>query len=385
MLKKFLHTGRLEAFRHGRDEFYEQLACSQDNREGLRFFLDEEYRIACAPKTADHSRAYALRIMRSRLARGDSTRFAPILCPVMPASDALMLAALDDAQDKAQLMRVIARAIREQREMRQLVRARLLPPLLILPGALGFAYIMATQSLPVILKVAPAEVWTPFNMSVRLFSSFVSHYGSGLAAFVLLAAAWFAYQLPRWIGRTRSRLESMSVKTATYLFPVLPVALPLILYRDVQAARLFNALSVTLQAGRTLKDSLQVIGRASGPWMRWHITRALRHLEVNPTGYHKAFETGLMSAHMLARLSSQIRNNPRFDEVLIELGQKGSAQVRVEVGRQMGRLNAILLGLGGALVVFVWLGQISISQSLQEELSHTKQLSRRMLSSGGGK
>jgi type II secretory pathway component PulF len=378
MLKNLLHSLNLSGFRATRDEFYEQLALSQENREGLRFFLDEEIKIAAGRQTADSSRAYALRLMRKRLARGDSTRFAPILGPVMPAADALLLSALDDAKDKAQLMRVIAQTIREQREMKQLVRSKLIPPLLILPGAFAFAYIMATRSLPVILKVAPAEVWTPFNMAVRKFSEFLTDYSAPMLVMGFVGLCWFLFQLPRWTGNSRIRLESMNPKTATLLFPVFPIALPLILYRDVQSSKVFNALSVMLQSGRTLNEALQAIKRVSNPWMRWHMVRILRYLEANPTAYSKAFESGLMSPHMLARLSSRIRNTPKFDEVLIDLGQKGSSEVRAVVAKQMSVLNALLLALGGALVVFVWLGQLSISQSMQNELSPTKQMGKRL-------
>lgn len=383
MLNQLLHHLNLRGFHAKREEFYEQLARAQENREGLRFFLEAELKISAAPKTRDSSRAYALRLMRARLARGDSNKFSGILGAVMPAGDMLMLSALDDAPDKAALLRAIAHSIREQRAMKKVVRGRMLPPLLILPGALGFTYILATKSLPIIVKVAPPEVWTPFNMAVRIFSEFVSVWGAHVVAAIAASAVFFAYQLPRWTGKWRTRLEAMSPKTATLLFPVLPVALPLVLYRDFQAGMTFNALAVLLRSGRTLKDSLSAIRRTSRPWLRWHIHRVLTYLEANPTGYQRAFESGLMSAHMLARLSSEIRATPRFDEVLIRLGNQGSAEVREMVDRQMFVLNAMLLGMGGLLVVFVWLGQLSISQSMQQELSPTKQMSKRLANQSG--
>lgn len=380
--KAFLHRLKLSDFWGTREEFYEQLARSYENREGLRFFFDSEYKIASAAKTRNDSRAYALRVMRSKLARGNTTRFTDILGSVMPAGDRLLLSALDDAPDKALLMRTIAESIKEQRRMQQMVRGRVVPPLLILPGAFGFAYIMATQSLPIIQKVAPPGVWTPFNAAVRDFSNFIGLHGLTAVGVLLLAAAFFMYQIPRWTSRFRRRIEDMTPTMATVLFPVFPIALPLILYRDHQAGMLFNALSVLLQSGATLKDALQTVKRQSRPWLRQHITSILRRLEANPTGYQRAFEAGLMSSHMLARLSSQIRSNPNFDEVLIRLGQQGSAEIREVVGKQMGRLNGILLGMGGAMVVFMWVGQMSISQSMQEELSPTKQMSNRMQGKG---
>jgi type II secretory pathway component PulF len=376
--KRLIHQLNLKGFRDKRDEFYEQLARAYENREGLRFFLDEELKISAARKTRDSSRAYALRLMRARLARGDSSSFSQILGAVMPRSDRLLLSALDDATDKPQLMRVIAQSIREQKLMQQTVRSKIIPPMLILPGAFGFTYVMATKSLPIILKVAPPGVWTPFNAAVRDFSLFVANYGGLLVLVCLGLLAFFSYQLPRWKGRLRSRLENMSPTTATVLFPVLPIALPVILYRDYQVGLVFNALSVMLQSGRTLKDALSAIRKQSQPWLASHLGRILRHLEANPTGYQRAFSSGLMSAHLLARLSSQIRSNPKFDEVLVRLGQEGSAEVRELVVKQMSVLNGIMLAMGGLVVVFVWLGQMSIGQSMQDELSPTKQMQKRL-------
>jgi type II secretory pathway component PulF len=377
LLKTFLHNLNLSDFRGKREEFYDQLARSHENREALRFFLDAELKISSARRTRDSSRAYALRLMRSKLARGDNPSYASILSAVMPPDDLLLLAALDDAKDKAALLRVIAQTIRERQQMVKLVRSRVIPPLLIMPGAFGFTYIMATKSIPIIQKVAPPEVWTPFNALVRDFALFVANNAGLLLAGAAAGVALVMYMLPRWTGGLRTRIESMSPGLATLLFPVMPFALPMIVYRDFQAGLMFNALSVMLQSGRTLKEALIGIRRRAQPWLRWHLTKVLRQLEANPTGYQQAFESGLMSPHMLARLSSQMRSNPKFDEVLVGLGQKGSVEVREVVDKQMSRLNTMLLALGGSVVVFVWIGQLSISQSMQSELSPAKQMGRR--------
>lgn len=377
MLKHLIKHLQLAGFRSARDEFYEALARSYDNREGLRFFLEAELKISMARKTRDASRAYALRLMRAKLARGDNSTFVRILGAVMPAQDLMLLSALDDAPDKSELMRMIARTIREQRLMRQTVRNRILPPLLILPGAFGFCYLMATRMLPIIEKVAPPGVWTPFNSAVRGFSGFMADHGLSTVALVTCLGALLSYQLPRWTGRMRSLFEGMTPNMATLVFPIMPWVLPLIVYRDFQAGQLFSVLSVMLQSGRTLKEALMAIRRRAQPWMRWHLGRVIRYLEVNPTGYQRAFEGGVVSAHMLARLSSQMRSSPRFDDVLIRLGQEGTAEVREVVNKQMTLLNAVLLSLGAGLVVFVYIGQLSISQSLQEELSPSKQMMRR--------
>jgi len=379
LLRQLVSWVTLRSFWATRAEFYDELAASYVANEALRDFLNEELRISTSPATANSSRAAALRIMRSGLAGGKSVRLSTILGPAMPGSDQLLLGAVDDAKDKAALLRIIAQAVREQKLLSSLVWQRIFPPLLLLPGALGFAYIMATQSLPVIEKIAPDAVWdTGVNGYVRMFASFLAHYG--LLALIGAAAAGFAFTqaLPRWVGRWRLRMEAVSNSTALMLFPVCPFLVPLLVYRDVQVGLLFNALAVMLRSGRTLTDSLLTIRRTATPWMRWHLRNVLQHLEAKPTEYRQAFSKGLVSPVLLSRLSSQMRTTPDFDQVLVKLGLEGSIEVRKVVDRQMNVINAALLGLGGAIVVFMMIGQLSISQSLTEELSPAKQMQRQM-------
>lgn len=82
---------------------------------------------------------------------------------------------------------------------------------------------------------------------------------------------------------------------------------------------------------------------------------------------------------MLARLSSEIRATPRFDEVLIRLGKQGSAEVRDMVERQMSAINSMLLCIGAALVVFMYLGQGSVAHSMRNELSPVKQTAKMLI------
>lgn len=377
-LKNILHSIQLMGFRGAREEFYEQLARSYTQKESLRDFFAAELAIAANPKTADSSRAYALRLMRSRLERGAETKYSQILSGIMPDSDKLMLAALDDAPDKPALMLSVANSVRNQKALIGLVKGKLIPPLLILPGAYAFSYVMATKSIPIIVKIAPPEVWNTFNGAVRAFAEYVANHGATTIAVIVAGLFVLVNRMPRWTGPSRAWFESVSPGKATLLFPVAPFILPLVIYRDVQAGMLFTAISVMLRSGRTLNDALSTIRASSQPWMRWQITRILRHLETNPTEYSKAFSKGLLSPKLLARLSSQIRTTPRFDDVLIGLGAKGGEDIRAEVAAQTGKINAMLLAAGGFVVLFMMVGQLAISQTLSDEMSPTKQMARKM-------
>lgn len=377
-IQKFLLGFQLSGFRSKRDDFYEQMAKSYESKESLRDFLTSEYEIASAKRTKNPSRAMALKIIRARLASGQQPRYSQLLSTVMPDDDKMLLAALDDAKDKPELMRFIAASIRNQRKMNALVKGKLVPPLMILPGAFAFSYVMATKSLPIIVKIAPPEVWGTFNMSVRVFADFVATYGLMSVGIAILLIIFYFYQLPRWTGPIRGALEKIGPGQAALLFPIAPYILPLGIYRDIQAGKLFSALSVMLQSGKTLSEALIEVRNSSQPWMRMHIRRVIAHLEVRTTDYSNAFAKGLLSPQVLSRLSSQIRTNPHFDQVLIEIGNRGSEDIFKEVDKQTSVVNSILLAFGGAVVAFMMIGQLNIGQSMTDEMSPQKQMQKRM-------
>lgn len=355
-------------FRSKRDQFYLQLARSIERKERLRTFLIEELKIAKDRRTQDDSRAKALDMILQKLSRGHEYRMSQLLYEVMPAQDRLMLSAVDVSKDKAGTLRSLITAVEEQRSARSLMIRALMPPMILLPGVFIFSYVLATQSIPVIVKVAPPEVWTPFNAGVRWFSEQVAAHGFQVVGVMLVLIALFMYQLPRWHGNLRSTFEQVPQGFAALLFPVLPFVLPLSIYRDFQVAQLLTSLAVLLKSGATLTDALDSMRRNASPWMRWHLRRVSRHLHTAPTEYIQAFSKGLLSPRVLARLATTIRNGRRFDEVLIELGTIGVQEVRKEIEMTSKTLNTILMLVAASLVLFLYVGQLSITDSMTTAL-----------------
>jgi hypothetical protein len=77
-------------------------------------------------------------------------------------------------------------------------------------------------------------------------------------------------------------------------------------------------------------------------------------------------------------VASAVRNNPHFDQVLIELGTHENATIRAHIADTAKRINTSLVVGCGALVLFLYLGQLSITQTLTAELSPTQQMLRKM-------
>lgn len=359
---------QLMDFRSKRDEFYLQLAKSLERRERLRTFLFEEQKIAKAKATRDSSRDFAMQRMINKLSQGQDFRISQILAEVMPKEDQLMLSAVDQAKDKAETLRSLVTAIREQKQARALIYKSMFPPMVMLPGVFIFSYVLATQSIPIIAKIAPPEVWTPYNAAVRDFSENVANHGFKVMGILLALVVFMAYQMPRWKGPLRGRIERIPQGVGLLIFPVFPIALPLSIYRDFQVSLLLTSLAVLLKSGSTLTGALDSLRSTAQPWMQWHLRRVSRHLYVAPTEYVDAFAKGLLSPKLLARLATTIRSDTRFDRVLIDMGTQGIAEVRREIEKTSKGLNTLLLLAAAACVLFLYVGQLSIAQSMTDAL-----------------
>lgn len=365
-----IHAAKLSSFRKTRTDFYLELARSIEAKEQMRIFLQEELKIARSPKTRNASRAYALQVMERRQAIADQNKLSQLLGSVMPESDRGMLVALDDSPDKPALLRTVVDGIQSQKLVVKTLLGKIIAPLMVVPMIIAYCYIIATQSLPILVSFAPPEVWTPFNMAVRTTAEMIAAHTGKTVLILLAVGGFYFYQMPRWIGPWRLRAESVSPRVATYIFPVFPFLLPLSIYRNLKVGQLFSSLAVMLKSGRTVPEALNAIRENSQPWMRWHVRRVISHLEVRPTEYKEAFARGLLSPHLLARLSSQIRNASTFDEVLIRVGTQGGEEVRVEIAKQAGVINGMLMAGACGMVLFMALGnQVTIPMALQEQSS----------------
>lgn len=385
-LDKFVMTMKLRSFWKTRDVFYEQLASALDNRESMRDFFHEEAKISQSPATPNPSRAYALTSMLRVMSDTDALRFVDFVGPYVPQQDRMMLAAVDEAkgEHRASTLRSLAQAVRDQKLARSVVMGAIRTPMILLPGVAVFAYVISSKAIPVVSKTAAsagpkaeAMVWTPFNALVRSVASGLVQYGWLMALCVVLAVAFYLYQLPRWTSRRRYQLEAVPRRRAILLMPIAPWLLPLGLYRDFQVGMMLSAMAVMLKAGLTLRNSLEVIRSTSSPWMRGHVRRILVHLEHNTTDYAGAFSKGLLSPPLLARLASTIRTQPQFDKVLIQIGVEGAEEVRKEVSVTAAILNVSLLIAAASFLLFLYIGNLSISTALSDALDPTVRLMSR--------
>lgn len=377
-LNRVFTNMQLLGFHGNRNEFYGDLAKAIEKKEPLRRFLEAELAISRDKKTANDSRAFALKSMLHLVRSGEEFSISKTIGRYMPKSDLMMLAAVDQSRDQPATLRALSASLIEQGLAKKLIVQSLITPMLLIPGAASFAYVLSTQAIPVIEKTAPPEVWTPFNSAVRGQAHLINSYGLTLSVAAIAAVALFLYSLRRWKSPLRLRMERTNPKYTVWLTPIAPWLLPLAMYRDFQAGMMLSAMAVLLQTGKSLKESLEIVYANSSPWMRSHVRRILSHLNNYPTEYAKAFSKGLLSAQLLARMATSIRNTPNFDDVLIEIGTKGNAEVREQVRKSASKINMIFLVLAGSLIMFLYMGQMNITNVMQDEMDPVRRTQRKL-------
>jgi type II secretory pathway component PulF len=377
LINRMLTHVQLTSFRSTRSQFYRDLAKAFEMDESLPVFLEAELAISRNKATKNSSRAAALKIMLQKVRAGDDLRLTKTIGSVMPQTDGMLLTAVEHSASRAETLRALADAVEGQAEAKKLIYKQLATPLIMLPGMAALAYVLSSKSLPIIAKVAPPEVWTPFNAAVRNFANFLNNYGLLIALLAVGFAGVLTYLLPRWTSPLRMKAERFNPRVAVWLTPIAPWLLPLSLYRDFQAGMMISALAVLLKTGKGMKDSLEAIRSNSSPWMRMQIRRILRHLDEYPTEASKAFSKGLLSQSLMARLATMTRN-AKFDDVLITVGTEGSVAIREQVATTAKKLNFIFLTLVASVVLFLYVGQMVISATMQDEMDPIKRTQRIM-------
>ena len=379
-LEKIFDHLQLMDFHGKRVVFYEDWARSMEAGELLSTFLKAELEISMSKQTADSSRAFALKQMLRRMNEGEETMPSQIVGLSMPANDMMMLAAGDSAKehDLIKVLRDLCAALNEQAEAKKVIFKSMITPMLLVPGMAIFAYVLSSQSIPIIEKVAPQEVWTTFNNSVRVFANVINHAGAYVALAVALFGSILWYSLSRWTGRVRFRMERIRSSTALLLMPVMPWLLPLSIYRDFQAVMMLSSLAVLLKSGRTLHDALELIGTKATPYLQYHIRRILNYIDEYPLEVSAAFSSGILSPKVSARLATISRTTKGYEDVLIAVGTTGAVEIRNQVGKTAAKLNFVFLIAATSVLLFLYLGQMSITTSMQHELDPITITKRKM-------
>ena len=198
----------LNGFWQKRTTFYRDLAQALQDKELPLDFIRGELTVATSPATSDKNRATGLMYLQNILTSADISLYQALVA-TMPSSDSLALSTLQHAKDVPLALRQLAENVDQQTEMTKMIRQALFSPMLLLPVAYVFAYVLSTVSIPEFAKAAPDEVWTPFNSFVKNSAEFFANYSTWLALLIVAGLVWvFTWALANFTQKWRFQWKS---------------------------------------------------------------------------------------------------------------------------------------------------------------------------------
>lgn len=380
LFQSFKKWALLNGFWQKRTTFYRDLAQALQDKELPLDFIRGELTVATSPATSDKNRATGLMYLQNILTSADISLYQALVA-TMPSSDSLALSTLQHAKDVPLALRQLAENVDQQTEMTKMIRQALFSPMLLLPVAYVFAYVLSTVSIPEFAKAAPDEVWTPFNSFVKNSAEFFANYSTWLALLIVAGLVWvFTWALANFTQKWRFSMEkSRGYATLKWIiwFPFQPI---FYLYRDIQGTRMLGNLANLMQSGMILTDALKNLKQGAQPWMRQHLSMIEQHLQIKEGDHVGAFGHGILPVFILSRMSSMVRRDAgkEFNKILVDLGTQGMADAREAVKQTAAKINGILLATAFGVIAFFYVGQNLIAVAIQDANSPSAVMRRQV-------
>lgn len=340
--------------------FYRDMADAFKRKVSIRDFLQRE--VDNARLLKDETTLLIMKSLVNRYASGNGASLRELMYGIAPASDMMLLSAVDDATEgKAEALERAAEAVDFQIRSFKTLMISLATPAIALP-LVGALCIITSEIIASIARDAPPSVWVGFNGLVRLIAEFINAHWGKVFLGIVAAVVFIIWQLPRWTGPYRVKADNLPGFS---------------LYRDYNAAVVLSAMSMMIGSGKTMKQALEDLRLNATPWLRWHLQRVINSLDDNPTDYMAAFSRGLMPLSVRARLNSLLDSSKSFDVALVALGTSEVKRLEGAVKVSAETVNWTLTGALVALAVVLSIGQMTIASALSNESDPVKLMQKR--------
>ena len=340
--------------------FYRDMADAFKRKVSIRDFLQRE--VDNARLLKDETTLLIMKSLVNRYASGNGASLRELMYGIAPASDMMLLSAVDDATEgKAEALERAAEAVDFQIRSFKTLMISLATPAIALP-LVGALCIITSEIIASIARDAPPSVWVGFNGHVRLIAEFINAHWGKVFLGIVAAVVFIIWQLPRWTGPYRVKADNLPGFS---------------LYRDYNAAVVLSAMSMMIGSGKTMKQALEDLRLNATPWLRWHLQRVINSLDDNPTDYMAAFSRGLMPLSVRARLNSLLDSSKSFDVALVALGTSEVKRLEGAVKVSAETVNWTLTGALVALAVVLSIGQMTIASALSNESDPVKLMQKR--------
>ncbi|WP_244145377.1 type II secretion system F family protein [Paraburkholderia mimosarum] len=337
-------------FQKVREAFYEESRLDIEATKGLRNRETLMERLGVLEERARKRRQIVWMVYHAigeRLGKGEG--FAQSMKPFIPGEEyaLLELAESSTKEDAARRgFELCSMTASARRVLATTTAMQLAYPVMLLAYMYGLGAMFGALIYPQVLEIRPLKQWNAPGHFLYAIDTFCADYW-WLNVALIGALVWaYFYGLKRWTGPLRNRIDAAPLMWRNR--------------RDLRAALLIVSLSGLFDSGLTLSGALERIKVNADPWLRWHVTRMLRRLELKPEEPMRALETGIFSALVVDRIADAERRD-NFVEAVKSLG-RGSLDRVVEAVRRNARItHYVLLGIAAALFIGVGVGSYAVT------------------------
>ncbi|WP_429359145.1 type II secretion system protein [Paraburkholderia sp. GAS32] len=280
--------------------------------------------------------------IRDRLTKGDG--LAVSMKPFIPVEEyaLLELAESSTKEDAARRgFELCAMSAGAQRVLAVTTAVQLAYPIILLVYMYGLAFMFGAMIYPQVLEIRPLKEWSTPGQWLYALDTYCADYWWFNTAMVILMVLGYFYGLKRWTGDLRNKFDNAPLMWRNR--------------RDLRAALLIVSLSGLFDSGLTIQASLEKIKVNADPWLKWHISRMLRHLKQRPEAPMRALETGIFSTLIVDKIADAERRD-NFVQAIKLLGRDSLESVVEAVRRNARRTHLVLLALAAIIFVVVGLG-----------------------------
>jgi hypothetical protein len=337
-------------WRFNRDHFFRELGDSFERKVPLRDHLDTAIRNATT--MGDSQSRSVLKYALKRLGDGHSASLSGLFYGIVPASDQLLLATVDDATAESQglALKAAADAVAFKQSALTTMLQNMVIPLVALVAVGAISVIIAEPIASIAQNNDNPEIWTGFNGTVRWLANFILENWGVILAAVLGTIALAFWKIPTWTGIARLKFDKLPIVG---------------MYREYQGAIVLSALAMMLGSGKNMLEAVEALRTRGSPWLRWQMGRIKQSLIDQPTEYLAAMSRGLFTPTVQARMAS-LMDSGGIDKALVTLGQREVATLEKNLRTTAQWTGQALTFSFVGVVVYLSIGLMTISGSLDK-------------------
>ena len=200
----------------------------------------------------------------------------------------------------------------------------------------------------VVKEIKPMEEWPSEAVTIYGFWEFMIQYWWLLLLSLCAVGAFISYQLANSIGDIRTRMDDLPIYKQ---------------YRLQQGAVFLKNLGLLLQNGTSLNESINEIEKGSTRYMKYHLRRMRQKLATGDGNEGDVLNTGLLQAETINRLRTLADVND-FELAMVRLGEQTLNMTVERLEAASETFKYLTIALSGALITSVFMGSMSLAQSL---------------------